>query len=86
MLVEHVEAINRGGLRITGPIAEFTAAAPAFTPDAIRGQWDTIILATKAQHTEEATRSLAAHLTADGLVLSARDGLNELVIFADRGL
>ena len=79
-VAEHVEAINRGGLRITGPIAEFTAAAPAFTPAAIHGQWETIILATKAQHTEEATRSLAAHLTADGFVLSAQNGLNELVI------
>ena len=79
-VVEHVEAINRGGLRITGPIAEFIAPMPAFTPDAIQGQWDTIILATKAQHTEEATRSLAAHLTADGFVLSAQNGLNELVI------
>jgi 2-dehydropantoate 2-reductase len=79
-VVAHVEAINRGGLRITGPIAEFTATAPAFTPDAIRGQWDTIILATKAQHTEEATRALAAHLMADGFVLSAQNGLNELVI------
>ncbi len=77
---EHVEAINRGGLRITGPIAEFTATAPAFTPDAIQGQWETIILATKAQHTEDATRALAAHLTADGFVLSAQNGLNELVI------
>ena len=87
-VAEHVEAINRGGLRIvcpavsgiTGPIAEFTATAPAFTPDAIQGRWETIILATKAQHTEEATRSLAAHLTADGFVLSAQNGLNELVI------
>jgi len=79
-VVEHVEAINRVGLHITGPIAEFTAPMPAFTPAAIRGQWDTIILATKAQHTEDATRALAAHLTADGLVVSAQNGLNELVI------
>jgi 2-dehydropantoate 2-reductase len=77
---EHVEAINRGGLHITGPIAAFTATAPAFTPDSVQGQWQTIILATKAQHTEEATRALAAHLTTDGLVLSAQNGLNELVI------
>jgi len=79
-VAEHVAAINRVGLRITGPIAEFTATVPAFTPDAIRGEWDTVILATKAQHTEEATRALAVHLTADGLVLSAQNGLNELVI------
>jgi 2-dehydropantoate 2-reductase len=80
LVAEHVAAINRVGLHITGPIAEFTATAPAFTPDAIQGQWQTIILATKAQHTEEATRALAAYLTADGFVLSAQNGLNELAI------
>jgi 2-dehydropantoate 2-reductase len=30
---EHVDAINRAGLRIEGPIVEFTARAPACTPD-----------------------------------------------------
>jgi 2-dehydropantoate 2-reductase len=77
---EHVAAINRRGLRITGPVAEFTAAAPAFTPNAVKGRWTTIILATKAQHTAEATRALADHLTTDGCVVSAQNGLNELEI------
>jgi 2-dehydropantoate 2-reductase len=79
-VAEHVAAINRAGLRITGPVAEFTAPAPAFTPETLRGQWDGIVLATKAQHTAEATRTLAPHLTADGYVLSAQNGLNELTI------
>ena len=43
-------AINASGLRITGPIAEFTVRAPAFRPDDVRGEWDTILLATKAHH------------------------------------
>jgi 2-dehydropantoate 2-reductase len=77
---EHVAAINRDGLRITGPIAEFTQRVPAFTPEAVAGEWDTIILATKAQHTEVATRALAPHLGANGCVISAQNGLNELVI------
>lgn len=79
-VADQVAAINRAGLRITGPIDEFTQRAPAFTPDAIEGEWDTIVLATKAHHTEPATRSLAAHLSPTGCVISAQNGLNELEI------
>jgi 2-dehydropantoate 2-reductase len=79
-VAEHVDAINRSGLRITGPIAEFSVRAPAFTPDTVRGEWDTIILATKAQHTEGAARALLPHLRPDGCVISAQNGLNELLI------
>ena len=77
---EHVAAIDRAGLHITGPIAEFTVRAPAFTPQTLRGEWDNIILATKAHHTEAATRALLPHLTSAGCVISAQNGLNELAI------
>ena len=77
---EHVSAIRRSGLRITGPLAEFTQAVPAFTPAALSGQWDTILLATKAHHTGAAVRALQPHLSADGCVISAQNGLNELEI------
>ncbi|HEX9106501.1 MAG TPA: 2-dehydropantoate 2-reductase N-terminal domain-containing protein, partial [Longimicrobiales bacterium] len=79
---EHVDAINGSGLRVTGPIAEFTAELPAFTPDALRGAWTTIVLATKAQHTEAATRALLPYLSDNGCVVSAQNGLNELTIAA----
>ncbi len=79
---DHVDAINRSGLRVTGPIAEFTTRIPAFTPDTLRGEWDTIILATKAQHTDAATRALLPHVTEAGCVVSAQNGLNELTIAA----
>jgi len=77
---EHVDAITRNGLRVTGPIAEFTTRVPAFTPQTLSGSWDTIVLATKAHHTNAAVRALAPHLTATGCVVSAQNGLNELVI------
>jgi 2-dehydropantoate 2-reductase len=77
---EHVAAIERAGLRITGPIDEFTVRAPAFTPETITGVWDEIVLATKAHHTEDAVRALAPHLSAAGCVVSAQNGLNELAI------
>ena len=77
---EHVAAVNRSGLAISGPIATFTTPLPAFTPDTLRGAWDTIILATKAQHTGAAARALLPHLTPAGCVVSAQNGLNELTI------
>lgn len=77
---EHVSAIARNGIRITGPVAEFTQRVPAFTPDTVTGAWDNIILATKAQHTEDAARALLPHLSAAGCVISAQNGLNELAI------
>ncbi len=76
----HVDAINAQGLAITGPIATFTVQAPAFTPDKVSGQWETILLAVKAQDTAAATHALAPHLAPDGYVVSAQNGLNELVI------
>ena len=79
-VADHVAAINRAGLRISGPIAEFTVPLPAFTPDALRGTWDTVILATKAHHTETAVRAVLPHLTPAGCVISAQNGLNELAI------
>jgi 2-dehydropantoate 2-reductase len=79
---EHVDAINSRGLRIEGPLAEFIARAPASTPEQLRGQFEHIVLAVKAQDTEGATRELAPHLNANGYVVSAQNGLNELVIKA----
>ena len=79
---DHVDAINANGLRITGPIAEFTVRPTARPPDRLTGSWDTIILATKAQHTGTAARALLPHLTPTGCVVSAQNGLNELTIAA----
>jgi 2-dehydropantoate 2-reductase len=78
--VEHVDAVMRDGLRITGPVDEFTVRVPAFTPQTLSGAWDEIILATKAHHTNVAVRALLPYLTAGGYVVSAQNGLNELAI------
>jgi 2-dehydropantoate 2-reductase len=77
---EHVDEVNRSGLRITGPIGEFTVRSRAFTPDTLDGQWDTIVLATKAHHTEAAAEALRPHLGEKGCVVSAQNGLNEITI------
>src|SRR2546426_5109646 len=77
---EHVAAINRSGLRIEGPLAQFVSRTPAFSPNELRGQFDHVVLAVKAQDTDAAARGLAPHLTGDGYVVSAQNGLNELII------
>ncbi len=77
---DHVAAINKNGIRITGPIEEFTQHVPAFSPAQLSLTWDTIMLCTKAHHTEAATRALLPHLTHDGCVISVQNGLNELTI------
>ena len=79
-VVEHVDAVTRNGLRVTGPIDEFNVRVPAFTPQALGGTWDEIILATKAHHTDAGVRALRPHLASDGYVVSAQNGLNELTI------
>jgi 2-dehydropantoate 2-reductase len=79
-VAEHVDAINQKGLRITGPINEFVARAQAYTPDKLTGEFDNIVLAVKAQDTRDAASALKPHLSANGAVVSAQNGLNELVI------
>jgi 2-dehydropantoate 2-reductase len=76
----HVGAIQRRGLAVTGPIETFTQALPAFLPGTVAGQWDLILLAVKALHTEEAVRQLAPHLAPDGAVVSLQNGFNEIAI------
>jgi 2-dehydropantoate 2-reductase len=77
---DHVDAINAAGLKITGPIEEFTIRVPAFTPITLTGEFETILLCVKAQDTDDATRALLPHLSSTGYVVSAQNGLNELII------
>jgi 2-dehydropantoate 2-reductase len=77
---DHVAAINRSGLEITGPIRQYAVRARACTPDQVEGAFGTVLLCVKAQDTEAAARALAPHLAPDGCVVSAQNGLNERVI------
>ncbi|HTO83822.1 MAG TPA: 2-dehydropantoate 2-reductase [Methylomirabilota bacterium] len=77
---DHVAAIAANGLAITGPIAEFRVAAPASTPAELSGRFGKVFLCVKAQDTAAAADALAPHLSDDGCVVSAQNGLNELVI------
>jgi len=44
---EHVAAMNAAGLRIEGPLAQFGVRAPAFTPDALDGEFAHVVLAVR---------------------------------------
>ncbi len=77
---EHVEAIRTTGLKITGPVEQFSVVAPAMLPAEVTGTYRRIFLAVKAHHTEEAAKALAPFLAADGYVLSLQNGLCERII------
>lgn len=77
---EHIKAIADRGLSITGPIETFSVSVPAFTPEGLTGQWECVLLCTKAQHTEIALETLQPHLTEKGYVVSVQNGLNELTL------
>jgi Asp-tRNA(Asn)/Glu-tRNA(Gln) amidotransferase A subunit family amidase/ketopantoate reductase len=76
----HVDAINRDGLRIEGPVEQFTVAATAVTPDELPERLDAVLLAVKAQHTRAALEAVLPRLASDGFVVSLQNGVNEPVI------
>jgi 2-dehydropantoate 2-reductase len=77
---EHVEAINRDGLRIEGPVEEFAVEARAVTPDGLPERLEAVLLAVKAQHTAAALEAVAPRLAPEGFVVSLQNGVNEPLI------
>ena len=63
------------GCRSFGPVAEFIVTVPAFRPEELGGEWDTILLAVKGQDTSVAARALRQHLSASGTAVSLQNGL-----------
>ncbi|MBU05990.1 MAG: 2-dehydropantoate 2-reductase [Dehalococcoidales bacterium] len=77
---DHVTACRTRGMEISGPLDEFVIRIPAITPDEVDGRFDRVVLAVKAQHTRTAIEMIRPHLSAEGFVVSAQNGLNELSI------
>ena len=77
---DHVTTCRSSGLEISGPVDEFVVRIPAVPPDEVLGRFSRVVLAVKAQHTRAAIEMIRPHLTADGFVVSAQNGLNELTI------
>jgi 2-dehydropantoate 2-reductase len=82
---DHVTACTNAGLSIEGPVEQFTQIVPSVTPDQLKGRYNRIVLAVKAQATDAALAQLLPHLAKDGFVLSAQNGLNERVIAQHAG-
>ncbi len=80
LVAEHVGAIKNEGLTISGPVAEFRVSCDAFVPADLKGEFDLILLAVKAQHTKSAVEMIKPHLAAGGALVSVQNGLNELAI------
>ena len=80
IVAEHASACSTTGLNISGPVEQFRQVVSCVTPQQLQGTFSTIVLAVKAQATEAAVTMLLPHLAADGFVLSAQNGLNELMI------
>jgi 2-dehydropantoate 2-reductase len=77
---EHAAACSGPGLTIEGPVEQFVQQVACVTPTELRGRFSSIVLAVKAQATAEALAQLEPHLSQDGYVLSAQNGLNEILI------
>jgi 2-dehydropantoate 2-reductase len=82
---DHVSAINEQGLAIEGPIDSFSVTGRAFTPVALEGRFERILLCVKAHHTAAAIEAAAPYLAPGGYVVSLQNGLNEQVIAAAIG-
>ncbi len=82
-----VSAVNSAGLRIEGPVEEFTVHPRAVTPDDLPERIDgPVLLAVKAHHTEAAAAVLAGRLDGDGFVVSLQNGLTSDVLADAVGL
>jgi 2-dehydropantoate 2-reductase len=76
----HVAAIREHGLRIEGPVNEFTVEIPAVTPDELPDRIDRAIVAVKSHHTPAAAELLRDRLAPDGYVLTVQNGLTADVL------
>jgi 2-dehydropantoate 2-reductase len=73
---EHVAAMNRDGLHVTGPVNDFVVPASAVTPDQLPDSLGgTVLLAVKSQHTTAAVEALRGRLAPDAVVVSLQNGL-----------
>ncbi|HEX2135886.1 MAG TPA: 2-dehydropantoate 2-reductase, partial [Microvirga sp.] len=72
---DHIEAIRRDGLRVTGASGERTARLSATTNPGDVGRADLVIIATKARDVAAAAASVRDILSEDGVVLTIQNGL-----------
>lgn len=81
----HVEAINREGLRIEGPVEAFTVTARAVTPEDLPATLGPSAVAVKSHHTAGAAELLRGRLAQDAYVVSFQNGFTTDVLAAAVG-
>ena len=76
-----VSAVRANGIKIEGPVENFTARVtavdPSELPERLAGP---VLIAVKAHHTDAAAALAAGRLTGDGFVVSMQNGLNTAVL------
>ena len=80
LVSDHVDAMNKNGLTIKGPVDEFTTPIKAATPSSLEGRFRKVLLCVKGQDTAAATEALKPHLAENGFAVSVQNGLNEKTI------
>jgi 2-dehydropantoate 2-reductase len=71
---EYVEAINRDGLHIEGPVEEFTVRVRAITPDELPAQIEHVAIAVKSHHTVAAAELVRGRIAPGGYLVSFQNG------------
>jgi 2-dehydropantoate 2-reductase len=82
----HLEAIARDGLRISGILGDCHVRGLVLASDAARlqGPFDSIVLTVKAYDTEAMADRIKHLLAANGLVVSMQNGVGNLDILVER--
>lgn len=82
----HLEAIARGGLKISGLLGERTVAGLKLADDPAKlgGRYGLILCAVKSYDTESIAAALADRLTGDGVIVSMQNGLGNIESLIER--
>ena len=72
----HLEAIQRSGLRVVGPLGDFTVRPRAESDPARLGPADVVVLATKTYDNETAIPMIRPLMTAKTTVLTLQNGVD----------
>ena len=75
---EHVEAINRDGLRLEGARGQHTIDLPAATDAAGLHGFELAIVFVDSNHTEQAAQSAAQALAPDGCAITFQNGIGNV--------
>ncbi|MBM3957951.1 MAG: ketopantoate reductase family protein, partial [Gemmatimonadetes bacterium] len=85
---EHVEAVKRDGLRITGVMGEHVVPVRALHVHELQGvdePFDMVFVAVKSYDTDWAAMLMLPHLAPDGVMVSFQNGINDERVAAVAG-